>query len=67
MSSAGIPENPLRRFSTSVFPTLILLQPEISLKAIRQFFVVLQETKVLQKTLTSMGTQLREHSKCQME
>ena len=40
MSYAGIPENSLRRFPNAVSPTLILLQPEMSLKAIRQCSVL---------------------------
>ena len=60
MSSTGIPENPLRRFSSAVS----LAAGDIT-ESIKTMFSAL--TKVLQKALTSMGTQLREHSKCQRE
>ena len=59
MSSAGIPENPRRRFST---PNS--LAAGYIIESNKAMFSTL--ANVLQKKLTSMGTQLREHSQCQM-
>ena len=105
MSSAGIPENPLRRFSSestgrlysssrqvvnlSAETTSIMAHTQNSgeggvpfssqptytnpnslaagdiIESNKAMFSAL--TEVLQKTLTSMGTRLHEHSRCQME